>query len=230
MNSKERMLEKIEENIKLKRPIPSWIISSVRLGSMGFCILLLLFSIMFIGIFILDIFEKASIEEFVEQNIYNPSHFLFECVLIALILVAFFVFMYRKFDWPLVKEKNKIFTIAILFVFIFGFGIAKLAENVFFIRQSLHTVKDAYEDNAPVRSAQKIATNTVLEASNNILGIISSLKEEGENIVISIKIKNVENTYSIKESSITEKLRVGEKVAIHLDTDQKTILKIKIIK
>lgn len=230
MTNKDKILEKIEKNIKLRKPIPVWIVSSVRLGGIGFCVLLLLFSIMFIGIFVLDIFEKISIEEFVEQNIYDPSHFLFECVFIALILVAFFVFMYRKFDWPLVKEKNKIFAISIISVLILGFGIAKLAENVLFIRESLYTVKDTYVDNLPVRNTQKEATHAVLKASNNVLGTISALKEENGLVLITLKMKNNPETYSIKESSVTEKLRKGEKVAIHLDIDQKTILKIKIIK
>lgn len=230
MTNKEKILKKIDQNIKQKKPIPSWIISSARLGGMGFCVLLLLFSIMFVGIFILDIFEKLSIEQFVEQSIYNPSNLLFECIIAALVLIAFFVFMYRKFDWPMVKEKNKIFVIAILLVFIFGLALAKLSENVFFIRQGLYTVKDAYEENMPIRSAQKSATHAILKSTNDVLGTITSLKEEGDMLTIKIKMKNAQESYLMKETSIAEKLRVGEKVAIHLDTDQKTILKIKIIK
>ncbi len=228
--NKEEILAKIEENIKVKKPIQAWVMSAMRLGVIGLSVLLFIFSTMFIGIFILDIFEKSSIEDFVEQSIYNPSYFLFEYILIAIVLTIFFVFMYRKFDWPLVKEKNKIFIIAILIVITLGFGMAKLAENVFFVRQSLHTVKDAYEENVPVRSAQSTSTHAVLKASNNILGVISSIKEENNNILITLKMKKLEEVYIIKESSMTEKLRVGEKVAIHLDTDLKTILKIKIIK
>jgi hypothetical protein len=113
-------------------------------------------------------------------------------------------------------------------VFVFGFGFAKLAENVFFIRENLHTMKDAYEDNAPIRNTQKMAVGAILKASNNILGTISSIKEDNE--IISIRLLNSDQIYYMKESYITEKLRVGEKVAIHLNTDQKTILKIKIIK
>ena len=228
--NKAKILSQIQENIKSKKPIPLWIVSSVRVGVLGLCLIFLVFSIISVGIFIFDIFEKISIEQFFEQRIYNPSHYLFEYIILSLILVLTLVFFYRKFDWPMVKEKNKIFAVGMLFVIIFGFGTAELAEKVFFIRQGLRSVKEIYNNTIPIRNAQKTTVHKFLKASNNVVGRISSLKEEGEDMFIEIKINNTKETYNMKKTSVIEKLRVGEKVAIHFDTDQKTILKIKIIK
>ena len=229
-NNKIKILSKIQENIKSKKPISLWIVSVMRLGMMILCILLLVFSIILVGVFIYDIFEKISIEQFFEQNIYNSSHYLFEYILFVIILIITFVFFYRKFDWPLVKEKNKIFAIGLVLVITFGFGIAKLAEKVFFVRYGLQSVKEVYTNNVPIRKYQKSSTHILLQASNNVVGKILSMKEDGDNVSIEIKVRNSSETYSIKESSIVEKLRIGEKIAVHFDVDQKTILRIKVIK
>ena len=228
--NKIKILSKIQENIKSKKPIPLWIVSVMRLGMMILCILLLAFSVILVGVFIYDIFEKISIEQFFEQNIYNSSHYLFEYILFAIILIISFVFFYRKFDWPLVKEKNKIFIIGLVLVIIFGFGIAKLAEKVFFVRQGLQSVKEVYTSNIPIRKTQKTATHTLLKVSNNIVGKILSIKENGDDVSIEIKVKNASEIYFTKKSLMIEKLRLGERVAIHFDIDQKTIIKIKVIK
>lgn len=229
-NNKEKILAEMEVKMKSNKPIPAWLIQSARLGVIGLCFFLLLSSILLVSLFILDIFEKSSVEDFLEQSIYNPLHLLFEYILLAFILVAVLVSIYRKFDWPLVKEKNKIFLFGALFSLLLGLGIAKLAENVFFVREGLDSLKDSYISNIPVRNTQRETAHATLEASNNVLGIVSKIKEENNQFFVSIIMKDGEKTYQMKESEVTEKIQVGERVALHLDVDQKTILKLKIIK
>ena len=221
----------IASRTQAEKPIRSVFIRLARFGAMALCTALLVGAITLIGLFIFDIFEKTAIDQFINQNIYSsPAHFLFEYLVVAVILILLFVYLYRKFDWPLVKEKNIIFIIAILVSFFVGLGIASGAEHIFFLRRSLQTVKDTYVAHMPLRQAQIAKAGALLKNSGTIIGMISKITETDDEILILISMKGVEGTYTMKESSLTEKLRVGEKVAAQIDADQKTITKIKIIK
>lgn len=230
MNNKQKILNRIASRIGSEKPIDSLLIRSMRLGVIAACGTLLMVAIVLIGLFIFDLLEKNTVEGFFGQNIYTPANFLFEYLIFAVILILFFVYLYRRFDWPLVKQKNMIFGIGLATSVIIGIGVAYGAEHIFPLRHGLNTVKDAYVTTMPVRSAQIATTHTLLTSSNNVVGSISKMVENGEEITISLHVKNTEETYILKESEVTEKLRVGEKIAAHIDTDGKTITRLKIVK
>jgi hypothetical protein len=230
MNNKQKILNSIASRTRTEKPIGSFSMRLLRYGAITACVSLLAGAIILVGLFVFDIFEKTAIEQFLNQNIYSPMYFLFEYLVVALVLIVIFVYLYRKFDWPLVKEKNMIFIISILVSLFVGLGIASGAEHLFFLRKSLQTVKDTYVAHMPLRRAQIATTGAALQNAGSIIGTVSKIVENSEEISISITMKGVETTYVMKESSVTEKLRVGEKVAVQIDADQKTITKIKIIK
>lgn len=230
MNNKQKILNKIASRIGNEKPIASLLVRSMRLGAIAACGALLLVSIILISLFIFDLLEKSTIEGFFEQNIYTPANFLFEYLVLAFLLILIFVYLYRSFDWPLVKQKNAIFGIGLATSVIVGIGVAYGAEHIFLLRHSLNTVKDAYVSTMPVRKAQIATTHTLLTSSNNVIGSISKIVENGEVITITLRVKNAEATYIVKESAVTEKLRVGEKIAGHIDADGKTLTRVTIVK
>ena len=229
-NNKEKILNSIAAKTSKEKPIQMSVIIAFRLGVIALCIAVLGIAVFLIGLFTFDYFEKGAIEEFINQTIYTPSHFLYEYLIVALVFIVIFVYLYRKFDWPFAKEKNNIFLLSIIFSLVFGFAFASLAEHYVSLREGLETVKDTYVNHMPIRKAQRSATNAVLKASSAVIGTISKVSEDQEQIVITLTMKTGEQVYTGKESVVTEALRVGEKVVLRLDIDQKTITKLKVIK
>jgi hypothetical protein len=230
MTNKQKILNKIASRIRNEKPVRSLFIRSVHLGAIAACITLLGISIILVGLFFFDLAEKNAINGFLNQNIYTPANFLFEYLILALILILIFVYLYRTFDWPLVKERAAILSIGILTSVIVGCGIAYGAEHIFFIREGLYTVKDAYVTHAPMRKDQIATTHALLQSSNIVIGTVSKIVETNEETTVSLRRKNGDVLYVMQESVTAEKLRVGEKIAIHVDPDGKTITKLKILK
>ena len=230
-NNKQKILLKIKENIKDKKPIPSWIVRGTQIGLLSICATLILGAVFLISMFIFDFFEKKSIENFLNQNVYGPQHFLYEYLVVAICLVFVFIFIYRKFDLPGVKERNKIFALSVLIAVVLGFGIAELAENFFAIRNGMQSIKSTYVNNMPIRKSQRLRARNTIKSNLIYVGKLSQVNESLGTVEFSVVDKtDGVKTFKIEKRFLKEDLRVGDKVIVKMSNDGSDIIKIKIIK
>ncbi|MCX6756505.1 MAG: hypothetical protein NTX85_04145 [Candidatus Nomurabacteria bacterium] len=230
-NNKQKILLKIKENIKDKKPIPSWVVRGTQIGVLSICATLILGAVFLIAMFIFDFFEKRSVENFLNQSVYGPQHFLYEYLVVAICLVFVFIFIYRKFDLPGVKDRNKIFALSVLVAVVLGLGMAELAENFFAIRNSMQSIKSTYVNNVPIRNSQRLKARSAIKSNSVYIGKLSQVNESTDVIDFSAVDKTDGiKTFKIDKKFLKEELRVGDKVMIKMSSDGGTIIKIKIIK
>ncbi len=226
------LLRKIHDKLKTEKPHSRWHGRLIAWSKISSIIVLFLLSSFTLSLFLHDVGEKTSIYEFTNSPVIeNTLNFLVEFLVISLLGIAGIYAIYRRSDWPLVKERLGLLTVSFVCITAVSVSVIVFSANNAnpwggFIGDITHRVRHTI----PLRSYFEEREEKDLEANSYFSGTVTFITSFGKNIAIIVDNGVTTKTFLMQD--LLAPIKVGDTIILQYEGEGATssVQRIKILR